>query len=124
MDGKSWAVPFIQLIESISFGYPLKAWGAYVKADATHDALKIYVGLKTAPHRETGVATTGGVHRTERIEAVFFLHSLETEKFLLQRVVQLCKGMLIHEFEESFLVNGVRVMDPHATEAALAGRSK
>lgn len=107
------AVDFIN--KRLTLGWPFKDWGLVLNAEREreyppreHD-VKVHVRLN-APHRDTGQRGAG-------VQMLFHLHIFWGESDLTRYLRARLIDLVIHELDESILVDGKRVFDPHAKEA-------
>lgn len=104
------------LNERCYVGWPFKDWGATLKATLAEDAgdINVTVQFPLAPHRDTGERKGGPLFRTRLHPSMYLM--LEASD-----VVSFIRGILVdfvlHELDESILVDGKRVFDPHDDKA-------
>lgn len=104
----------IALVGRMTLGYPFKAWDMGLRAfyaEAT-DSVDVAVFID-APHRDTG-KQGGGVHMVFQVPYVFS-ESMD-ENHLARFIRDRLHDMMAHEMDESILVDGKRIFDPHGTE--------
>lgn len=63
------------------------------------------------PHRDTGVPIT--IKSDARMVKMRFDESIDPKRELADWVYEVVRSLLLHELDEAFHVNGVRVRDPH-----------
>lgn len=105
-------------VESITIGWPLKALDVQLALTRSsyRGEHRLIIAWR-APHRDTGQVGEPLVFDT-MLDELELRHSDAAR--LRSRVHDMLRMALMHELAESFLVNGVRVLDPHATPAERA----
>lgn len=104
------------LNERIVIGWPFKDWGATLRAtlDEYTDDIRVTVKFPFAPHRDTGDRRGGPVCSTLIPPCQFaIMDDVDMASFIRGRLVE----FVLHELDESILVDGKRVFDPHDEKA-------
>ena len=107
----------LALVDKVTIGWPYKAFGAAIgrrvlKTDAGRVLeLRASFDEGAALDRETGQPLTRGLLIMTGISEQAISQMSETA--FLREVKTAMAKLVLHELDESFLVDGVRVFDPH-----------
>lgn len=101
------------LAKRITLGYPFQAWGPKIAVVRLQPYMAvIQVSLRDTPHRDTGLRGQGIVY-TATLDGEWLDHCKDPLTELQRQVYRLLKELVLHELDEAFKVDGVRVYDPH-----------
>jgi len=92
----------------------LRALGLKIDCDYDSSSFAIHLHFKKVPHRDTG-SVSGGLNFNETVNLYMVEHW--TEKYLLHYLHRLIRDAITHELDESLLLDGKRVFDPHLGNA-------
>jgi hypothetical protein len=104
-----------RILRSITFGWPLKAWGLWLQVEPRPtDGMLMATIHAQVPHRDTGVPNLSFTRIVlQELELVCARDDAALAASLVERVRMAVRNWLTHELDESLLVSGRRVFDPH-----------
>lgn len=106
----------VATVGRITLGFPFKAWGMEVEAFAHAGGLSVSAMVRS-PHRDTGQPPWGpaGVRLARSMDAheVSLIDAQTLVDWVRRALLQ---ALVLHELDESLLVDGRRVYDPHRDE--------
>lgn len=106
-------------VARISFGYPLKAWGACIFTSQVFggpggalQAIGFNFRLERTPHRDTGAPTAIDIRGVVSCVDLANMSQAVVFEYIRRTFFDLVR----HEVEESLLLDGTRHTDPHALD--------